>query len=141
MWSACPPKKIIELCNDDPCHQQMGIRALEISKERGVCRLELKAWHLNLENVIHGGILFSVMDSTMGFCIYPHLEKDERILAIDLKINYLKPARREMKTVRCEAKLVARTRRLAVSEGELLSPDGGILCKALGTFAILKKKE
>ncbi len=141
MLSAMSPKEMIELCNADPCHQTMGIEGRSISKKEAVCLLHLKDWHLNMEGVLHGGVLFSVLDTTMGFCVYPHLAKEERILAIDLKINYLKPATLAMKQVTARANLVSRTRRLAVSEGEVLSPDGEILCKALGTFAILKRKE
>jgi len=132
--------KYFQICNDDLCHQTLGLRATEISEKCGICELELKKWHMNFEGCAHGGILFSLMDTCMGFCVYPHLTPSEMILAIDVKINYLKPAVMEMKKIICESQLVSRTRRLAVSEGEILSPKGDILCKALGTFAILKKK-
>ena len=133
-------KKYLSICNDDLCHQTVGLKAVHIGKEKGICELELKSWHMNFENCCHGGILSFLLDTAMGFCVYPHLELSENILAIDLNISYLKAATMEMKKLKCVANLVSRTRRLAVSEGEIVSPKGEILCKALGTFAILKKK-
>lgn len=134
-------QKYFKICNEDLCHKTLGLKARRISKKDGVCELLLKPWHMNFEKCAHGGILFSLMDTTMGFCVYPHLTEHERILAVDLKINYLKPAVLAMKRITCRGVLVARTRRLAVSEGEILSPKGEILCKALGTFAIIQRKD
>lgn len=129
--------KYLNICNDDLCHQTIGIKASRVDKKVAKTILTLAPWHMNYEKCAHGGILFSLMDTTMGLCVYPHLSPQERILAVDLKINYLKPALLSMKKISCCGMLVSRTRRLAVSEGEILSPSGDILCKALGTFAIL----
>jgi acyl-CoA thioesterase len=129
---------VIRLFNADLCQKQLGIRATGVNKERATAVMELKEWHMNFEKTIHGGMLFSLLDSIMGMAVFPHLNKDERILAIDLKINYLLAATLKMKQLSCEANLVSRTRRLAVAEGEIYDPKGRILTKALGTFAIMK---
>lgn len=133
-------KKYLAICNDDLCHKVVGLKASHISHKKGICEIKLKPWHLNFEKCVHGGILYFLIDVTMGFCVYPHLVPPEMILAVDVKISYLKPAMLRMKKITGVAKLVSRTRRLAVAEGEILSPSGEILCKALGTYAILKKK-
>ena len=141
MLASLKPEEMIQYCNEDPCHKKLGVVGDRVGKKEAVCHLDIEPWHLNIEKVIHGGILSLLMDTTLGFSVYPHLEVDERILAIDLKINFIKAATLETEKLLCRAQLVSRTRRLAVSEGELLSPTGEILCKAIGTFAILKKRE
>jgi uncharacterized protein (TIGR00369 family) len=140
MLSNLSPEETLRLCNEDTCHKEMGIVGEEINKKQAICLLNIKQWHLNVENCVHGGILTALLDSTMALAVYPNLESNEKILAIDLKVNFLKPATFDMKKVKCHSDLVSRTRRLAVTEGEVLSPTGEILCKALGTFAIIKKK-
>ena len=135
------PEQMVQLFNDDLCQKHLGIKAESVTLEEAHGSIHLEPWHMNFEQTVHGGILFSVLDSLMGLAVFPHLQEDERILAIDLKINYLRAATLEMKDLRGVTKLVSRTRRLAVAEGEILAPDGTILSKALGTFAILKQKK
>lgn len=141
MLANLKPEEMLKHCNEDPCHQKFGLVGNAVSKNEAVCHLDIQPWHINIEKVVHGGILSLLMDTTLGFSVYPHLEADERILAIDLKINFIKIATLQTKKLICRAELISRTRRLAISEGELLSPTGEILCKAIGTFMILKKKE
>lgn len=128
-----------KICNEDLCHKTIGLRATHISIKKACLELPFQPWHMNFEKCCHGGILSLLLDTAMGFCVYPHLIEPECILAIDLKISYLKAATLEMGSIIAESNLVSRTRRLAVSEGEVLSPAGDILCKGLGTYAILKK--
>lgn len=134
-------EQMIHLFNEDRCQQQLCVEATEASQTRAKAILHIQDWHINFEDCVHGGILFSALDSVMGMAVFPHLKVDERILAVDLKINYLTAATLDMKDLETTANLVSRTRRLAVSEGEIRSPSGDIIAKALGTFAILKQRE
>lgn len=134
-------QELIAKFNRDVCQVHMGIRAEYLDDEKCRMILQLKDWHINFEGYIHGGILFSALDSAMGMAIYPHLADDERILAIDVKINYLKGATLEMKELQAHTNMVSRTRRLAVAEGEIFAPGGALLSKALGTFAVLKARD
>lgn len=132
-------KKYLQICNDDLCHRWIGLRAVRISEKNAMLELQLKPEHMNFEGCVHGGILSLLLDTAMGFCVYPHLVPGESILAIDLKVSYLKAATQNMKRITAPSKIVSRTRRLAVSEGEILSPKGEVLVKGLGTYAILKR--
>ncbi len=131
-------EEVLGMFNEDLCQKHLGIEATTVNKEEARGRMHLKEWHMNFEKTVHGGMLFSMLDSLMGMAVFPHLNEDERILAIDLKINYLLAATLEMKVLECKANLVSRTRRLAVAEGEIYDPEGRIISKALGTFAIFK---
>ena len=132
------PVEMVRLFNEDLCQQHLGIVANSVDLKESTGEIRLQPWHMNFEKTVHGGILFSVLDSLMGLAVFPHLKDPERILAIDLKINYVRAATLDMEVLQGKASTVSRTRRLAVAEGEILAPDGTILCKALGTFAILK---
>lgn len=132
-------EEYFRICNEDLCHQTIGLKATAISETGAGLELPFQKWHMNFEKCCHGGILSLLLDTAMGFCVYPHLEAGENILAIDLKISYLKAATMSMGKITAHSNLVSRTRRLAVSEGEILSPTGDMLCKGMGTYAILKK--
>ncbi len=134
-------EELIKKFNQDLCQVHMGISAQFLDDKECRMILQLKDWHVNFEGCVHGGILFSAVDSAMGMVIYPHLKDDEHILAIDIKINYIKGATLEMEELSAHTNMVSRTRRLAVAEGEIFAPDGALLSKALGTFAILQVRD
>ncbi len=131
-------KKYLKICNTDACQKNIGLKATKISTKEAVIEIKLMKKHINFENCVHGGILSFLLDTTMGFVVYPHLTKGERILVVDLKVSYLKPALLSMKKIKARANLVSRTKRLAVSEGVILSPQNEILCKGMGTYAIIR---
>lgn len=134
------PEKYLRICNTDACHRAMGIKATHLDSETGMIELVLRKKHLNYENCVHGGVLSFLLDTAMGLCVYPHLTVAERILAIDLKIVYLRAALFEMKKITAQTRLISRTRRLAVAEGTVFAPDGKPLTKGIGTYAILAEK-
>ncbi|MBU1918319.1 PaaI family thioesterase [bacterium] len=138
-FSQAQIKKYLKICNTDPCQKNIGLKATKINLKKAVIELPLTEKHINFENCVHGGILSFLMDTTMGFVVYPHLKEGERILVVDLKVSYLKAALLSMKKIKTKARLVSRTKRFAVSEGEILSPKGDILCKGMGTYAIIKR--
>ncbi|EKD51177.1 MAG: thioesterase family protein [uncultured bacterium] len=132
-------KKYLRICNTDACHKHIGIKATKITLKEARLELKLSPRHLNFENCVHGGILSFLMDTVMGFAVYPHLHEGERILVVDLKVTYLKAALLTMKKITGRSRLVARTKRFAVSEGEIISPSGDILCKGMGTYAVITR--
>jgi len=132
-------KKIAALANKDVCHQNFGLQRLRGNKKRCVGQIVLKPWHVNLAHTIHGGILYSAIDTVMGLAAVAHLAGSETILAMDVKINYIRPAFLKMKRLQCSAELVSRTGRFAVVEGVVSFPKREILAKAMGTYAILRR--
>ena len=82
MLSQISPEEALKICNEDPCHKHLGIVGIEISKKQAICELHIQEWLLNIESCVHGGVLTSIIDSTMAMTVYPHLEKEERIFAV-----------------------------------------------------------
>ncbi|PKN85740.1 MAG: hypothetical protein CVU51_08315 [Deltaproteobacteria bacterium HGW-Deltaproteobacteria-1] len=114
---------------------------LSIEKlENGVCQSKLKIREdfLNKRKIVHGGIIYSMADISMGVAVYSTLKKDEETATIEIKINYLKPANK--KVLICDAKIIQRGKQIAVIEAEIKS-DNIMIAKAIGTFSIIKPRE
>ncbi len=118
-----------------PFAKLIGLRYLEQSPGHSRCRIVVDEMHLNPNRVVHGAVLFALVDTGMGSAVHPGLGDGEMCATVEIKINYFKPVR-EGELI-CTATLVNRGKTLAnldasVYCGELL------VCKANGTYAIFK---
>jgi acyl-CoA thioesterase len=110
---------------------------LEIEKlEQGVCfsRLRIKDTLLNKHSVVHGGVIYSMADISMGVAVYSTLKNKEETSTVEIKINYLKPAKTSVLT--CEARIVKKGKNIGVLEAEVRSGESDLIAKALGTFML-----
>ena len=96
-------------------------------------RIVLTEDHMNPHGVVHGGVLYSMADTSMGGALYSRLSEDESCATIEVKMVYMASVREG--TVECETKLLHKGKRIAVLESEVRAGER-LIAKALGTFAI-----
>lgn len=84
--------------------------------------------HLTVENIhkqqdgfVHAGVVATMADHTAGYAAYTTVEPAHRILTVEFKINYLRPAGGPV--VSCHAKVINTGKRIIVSESEIFSGD------------------
>lgn len=94
--------------------------------------------HLNLNGVVHGGVLMSLLDMAMATAVGATLGPEERAASIELGTHFLAAARpgRLVATGR----VVRRGRTLAFAEGEVQDADGKPLARGKGIWAITPKR-
>jgi len=100
------------------------------------CRLEIEDKVLNVYGTVHGGAISTMADVSMGYVVFENLREDERLTTLEMKINYIAAVSSGVLTA--EAKLVNRTRNLAVLESRV-ECGGKLVAKAMGTFYISRK--
>ena len=101
-------------------------------------RLQIREEFLNKRKIVHGGVIYSMADISMGVAVYSTLKKDEETATVEIKINYLKPANK--KVLECEARVIQRGKQIAVIEADVKSEEN-IIAKAIGTFLVMKPRE
>jgi uncharacterized protein (TIGR00369 family) len=85
--------------------------------------------------LVHGGLVATILDTSMGGAAWTVLDRDEIFLTADLRVEYLRGTR--LGLLRCEGKVVRRTRRLVFCSGELCDSAGTLLATARCTQAVL----
>jgi acyl-CoA thioesterase len=102
----------------------------------GKAAMELEAGpdHLNPYGMVHGGAVYALLDTAMGAALVSRLEPAERCATLEVKIQYVAPAAAGL--LRAEARLVARTRRIAVLEARVYGGAGRLVALGTGTFYI-----
>ena len=102
----------------------------------GSCRFELTAEsrHLNPHGVVHGGVVYSLVDYAMGGALTSRLAPGERCATLEIKINYLASA--AAGPLAAEAKVVDRATRIGVLEARVTDGAGRLIALATGSFYI-----
>lgn len=90
--------------------------------------------HLNPYGVVHGGVIYSLVDFAMGGALTSRLGPGERCATLEIKINYVVPVSDGQ--LAAEARVVERTKRIGVLEARVEGGRGELVALATGTFYI-----
>jgi len=101
------------------------------------CHLEVNGRLLNPNNVLHGGVIYSMADTGMGHALFTRMEKDELCATIEIKIAYF--AAVTSGNLTCDTKLIHKSKNIAALESEIEN-NNKLVAKAMGTYAIFKAK-
>ena len=85
--------------------------------------------------MVHGGALFTLVDTAMGASLMQRLDEGEICATIQISMNFLRPVVGGM--VECEARVVNKGRRFANVRGELYVQEK-LVGTADGNFAIMR---
>lgn len=123
-----------EIWKRSPFIKLLGIEIEKLDHGKCSSRLQIKDTLLNKHKVVHGGVIYSMADIGMGVAVYSTLKNNEETSTVEIKINYLKPAKTSLLT--CEAKILKKGKNIAVLEAEIRSGENELIAKALGTFML-----
>ncbi|EZQ17903.1 PaaI family thioesterase [Pseudomonas sp. G11-1] len=115
-----------------PFTESLGLELVSLDQEGCTMRLEISPQHFNTTARVHGGVIFSLLDSAMGAAVYARLDAHEATATIECKINYTRAVTGGV--LECRAKVVHAGTRTMVVDGEVWQ-DGALAAKCLGTFA------
>ncbi len=108
---------------------------MEVSEGHAVFEATPGEEHYNPAGVVHGGFAMSLLDTAMGCAIASTLPAGVTYATIDVHARLQRPITADTGTVKCEGRVVSKTRTLATAEAEITDGRGRIL--ATGTTACL----
>ncbi|TCO63601.1 PaaI family thioesterase [Caldanaerobacter subterraneus] len=123
-------EELLEVNRNTNFHQLIGVHVVELGQGYAVTEIEIEEKHLNPLNIAHGGVLFSVMDITMGMAART---VGKQVITIEMNINYLSPIRVGEK-VKAKGKIVHAGSKTTVAVCEAYAEDGRLLAVARETF-------
>jgi len=80
-------------------------------------RIKIRPEHKQQDGFVHAGIIATLADHTAGYSAYTIVPEDMRILTIEFKINYFKPAIGD--EIICRSKVINPGKKIIVAESEL----------------------
>ncbi len=116
-------------------NEHVGYDALGFQDGRYVIQLEVAEHHLNRYGIVHGGVLFSMLDTALSRAFLDTLPANQNSgVTLEMKINYLKAT--DTGTLTAYGVLINTTRRTALVEGHIENGDGELVAKASGTMML-----
>jgi uncharacterized protein (TIGR00369 family) len=114
-----------------PAHLGITIESLET----GCARLSLRFRQELTQGtgIIHGGAITALCDTAVAVAIFTMLEEAEKILTVELSVNFLAPAGGD---ILATARILRKGHRTAVGEVDVIGADGALAAKALVTYYI-----
>ena len=112
-----------------------GFKPQRVADQIFESSLEVRPIHSQQDGFVHAGVIATMADHTAGYAAYTTVSEAFRILTIEFKINFFKPAVGER--IVCRSKVVNNGRKIKVSESEVFSISDGqekLVAKALVTL-------
>ena len=116
-------------------HKHLNIHT-DIFEEGNVrCTLQVQNHHLNVNQAVHGGVLFSLLDSVMGATI--RSVSGTPLVTVNMSIHYL-AAVQAGENIIARAAIIHSGKSIVTAEGFLEDEDGALKAKTIGTFKLLR---
>jgi len=100
----------------------------------GTCtsHMELCKHHLSLAARVHGGVLASMLDTTLGGAVFGAIPEGKGCATLSFNIHFFRPVIEGKLT--CTARVGNITRQTAYASGEIYDDKGRLIASATGTF-------
>ncbi len=121
-----------------PFADLLGVRRTLMAGGQARFEVTVGPQHLNPHGIVHGGVVYSLVDYAMGGALTSRLTQGERCATLEIKINYLAPVTAGL--LAAEAGVVERTARVGVLDARVRTGAGGLVALATGTFYIQSAK-
>ena len=121
-----------------PVAKLIGYQIKEVDQGFAAFELHPGEHHYNPFATVHGGILSTLLDTTMTAAVLTTLPQNITCSTVEIKVNFIKPVSAESKLVRCEARIIHVGRKLATVEGRIMDGNDELYAHWVSTCMIFK---
>ena len=121
-----------------PVANLVGYQIFEVDDGYAAFELTPAEYHYNPFATVHGGILSTLLDTTMTAAVLSTLSKGFSCTTIEVKVNFIKPVSAETGILRCEARPIHIGKKIATVEGRLKDRDGVLHAHGVSTCSIFR---
>lgn len=119
---------------DFPLKRYLGMHLTGDEPGYGFAELEIGPEHLNPNGVVHGAVLFALVDTAMGKAAMSVIE-DAYCASVEVSLRFIRPAVDGRLTA--TASVIKRGRHLVHLRGDVVGDNERLVATSDGTFAIL----
>ena len=120
-----------------PIASLMGFEIVEVGEGRVVFAVEPREYHYNPIGMVHGGLAATLLDSAMGCAVHSLLAEGRGYTTLEIKVNYVRPMKRETGRVQAIGKVVHLGGKIATAEGSLVDGAGKLYAHATSTCLLM----
>ena len=94
-----------------------GIQPLKIELGRFESKIIIENNHRTQDNFIHAGLIATMSDHTAGYAAFTIVAENIRILTVEFKINFLKPAYGN--ALQCTSEIISAGKQIIVAQSSV----------------------
>ena len=128
-----------ERLRDSEFYRWAGVEVIDASPGVVEIAFEANPQHLNLQGLVHGGILATLADTAMGLAVRTLLEPGRRHVTVQLGIEFLSPGRPGRITARGRSVKIGT--QLGFAEADVMNAEGRLLARAHSTLSVTTEKQ
>lgn len=116
----------------------LGIEIDLLEPGRAVLGVEVRQELLQLQGVMHGGAMATLIDTAVAMAIVSVSGPNDKFTTVELKINYLAAVREGRVTA--DARIIRDGRRIVVADCDAFDSNGRLAAKGLLTYIRLTER-
>ena len=119
-----------------------GLRLVSLERGLAESKLEITGAHAQQDGFVHAGVMATMADHTAGYAAFSVVADDIRILTLEFKINFLRPATGDH--LICRARVVKEGKKIVVADSEVYDHRNGkekLAAKTLVTLVAVPAEE
>jgi uncharacterized protein (TIGR00369 family) len=122
-----------------PFHSWLGMEVVAASPGRVEIGLDVTEHHLNLQGLLHGGVIATLADTATGLAVRSMVPAGRRHVTVQLDVHYLSPGRPGRITAVGTTVRVGAT--IGYAEADVTDDRGRLLARASATVAVTAEGE
>ena len=121
------------MSEDTGFRELVGTELSNAGEGQAVVNLRAEERHLNPNGTVHGGVVYTLIDVSMAEALRTITEEDERLVTIEIKVNYMEPG--NPGTLTATARVRKGGKRVTVVEAEVSQEESAeVVALATGTY-------
>jgi len=117
-----------------PFYGWMGLSLVSVEPGRVEIALDAAPHHLNIQGLLHGGVISTLADTAAGLAVKSRLESGRRHVTLHLGVNFLTAGSTGRFTATGRAVRVGR--QIAYAESEVRDASGSLVATAQSTISV-----
>jgi uncharacterized protein (TIGR00369 family) len=122
----------------NPFRKYLGLNDFESKDGIFEVRIDIFPDLLNFSGNVHGGVIASLVDMSIGNAVHPNLNENQYSTTVELKLNYLKPLNGT--EIIAKSYLLHKGKRLLVGKSDIFNDHEELVATGTATFMILNKE-
>ncbi len=118
-----------------PFFKLTGMAPVKLTKDEIIGKLEIKPEHMNAGGSVHGGMLYTLVDTFAG--ALAALAAGTGVVTVNSHIEFLRPA--TAGTIYCKGTLTKFGRNFYRAQGDVFDEEGNLLVTTMNTYYPINK--
>jgi uncharacterized protein (TIGR00369 family) len=119
-----------------PIARLVGYKIVDVETGTAVFEIEPGEHHYNPFSTVHGGILSTLLDTTMTAAVLSTLPIGKNCSTLELKVNFVRPVTGKSGLIRCRAEIIHSGSRVATASGKIFDDQERLVAHGIGTWTI-----